>query len=410
MHPNIHLRPESAAKSLRALWLPRKPSLALGALVIVAALLSGCVRPGAENPRRGDEIMVCGRLFHTGAPVVLWTDPGGYDAYRTERRFVPWKDAAWSPPGEQGAGRSPETPNRYGTRFAKELNDHSAGPLSLDEFERIRGGGWDLPTLQRTVDQFVIHYDVCGTSRQCFRVLHDVRGLSIHFMLDIDGTIYQTLDLKERAWHATTSNDRAIGIEIANIGAYPVPRESRLAARDSDGDSTNLPQGGSGREAAGGGSGSAPSSSASSSFPLPPILQRWYTLDHCGARITLPDTMGDGGVRTPDFVGYSARPDPVIGTIQGTELVQFDLTPEQYDSLTKLTAALCAIFPNMPCDYPRNAEGKLLTDVLPPDQLASYRGLIGHYHIQKNKIDPGPAFDWDRVVNGARKRLGQRGI
>ena len=45
------------------------------------------------------------------------------------------------------------------------------GPLSLDEFERIRGGGWDLPTLQRVVDQFVIHYDVCGTSRQCFRIL-----------------------------------------------------------------------------------------------------------------------------------------------------------------------------------------------------------------------------------------------
>ena len=34
-------------------------------------------------------------------------------------------------------------------------------------------------------------------------------------MLDVDGTIYQTLDVKERAWHATTSNTRAVGIEIA---------------------------------------------------------------------------------------------------------------------------------------------------------------------------------------------------
>ena len=39
-------------------------------------------------------------------------------------------------------------------------------------------------------------------------------------MLDIDGTIYQTLDLKERAWHATTSNSRSVGIEVANMGAY----------------------------------------------------------------------------------------------------------------------------------------------------------------------------------------------
>ena len=48
--------------------------------------------------------------------------------------------------------------------------------------------------LQQVVDQFVIHFDVCGTSRRCFEVLQDKRGLSVHFMLDIDGTIYQTLD------------------------------------------------------------------------------------------------------------------------------------------------------------------------------------------------------------------------
>jgi tyrosyl-tRNA synthetase len=47
--------------------------------------------------------------------------------------------------------------------------------------------------------------------RQCFKVLHDARDLSVHFMLDLDGTIYQTLDLKERAWHATTSNSRSVG-------------------------------------------------------------------------------------------------------------------------------------------------------------------------------------------------------
>ena len=90
-----------------------------------------------------------------------------------------------------------------------------------EQRERVRGGGWDLPTLQDVVDQFVIHYDVCGTSQTCFHVLHDQRGLSVQFMLDVDGTIYQTLDLKERARHATISNNRSIGIEIANIGAYP---------------------------------------------------------------------------------------------------------------------------------------------------------------------------------------------
>lgn len=352
-------------------------------IILFLALLPACAaRPGTESPRRGDEIMVCGRLFHTGAPVVLWTDPGGYDAYRTERRFVPWKDAAWSPPA--AAGRSPEAPARYGVRFAGKLDERGAGPLSLDDFERIRGGGWDLPTLQRVVDQFVIHYDVCGTSRQCFRVLHDLRGLSVHFMLDIDGTIYQTLDLKERAWHATTSNDRAIGIEIANIGAYPPP----------------LPEGG-GRGAGGEGDSAAEPSPAAA---LPPILQRWYLRDKLGWYINLPASMGDGGVRTPDFVGRPARPEPIRGRIQGSDFIMFDLTPQQYDSLIKLTAALCKIFPNLPCDYPRDADGNLITDTLPADQLATYRGLLGHYHMQKNKIDPGPAFDWERVVRGAKAK------
>ena len=92
----------------------------------------------------------------------------------------------------------------------------SAPRLSPEELDRVRGGGWDLPTLRRIVDQFVLHYDAAGTSRTCFRILHDVRGLSVHFMLDLDGTIYQTLDAKERAWHATTSNDRAFGCTAAS--------------------------------------------------------------------------------------------------------------------------------------------------------------------------------------------------
>ena len=105
------------------------------------------------------------------------------------------------------------SPNRYNLRKTG---------LTTNELERVRGGGWDLSTLQRVVDQFVIHFDACGTSRQCFNVLQDHRDLSVHFMLDLDGTIYQTLDLKERAWHATSSNSRSIGIEIANIGVYPM--------------------------------------------------------------------------------------------------------------------------------------------------------------------------------------------
>ena len=53
----------------------------------------------------------------------------------------------------------------------------------------------------------------------------------------------------------------------------------------------------------------------------------------------------------------------------------------------------------------RDASGKLLTQKLPDDQLKKYQGILGHYHIQTEKVDPGPAFQWDRVIGGAKKLM-----
>jgi N-acetyl-anhydromuramyl-L-alanine amidase AmpD len=44
----------------------------------------------------------------------------------------------------------------------------------------------------------------------------------------------------------------------------------------------------------------------------------------------------------------------------------------------------------------------LITHKLPKEQLDAYEGVLGHYHIDLGKTDPGPAFQWDRVINGAR--------
>jgi N-acetyl-anhydromuramyl-L-alanine amidase AmpD len=306
---------------------------------------------GETVARRGDEIMVCGQLVHTTAPVVLWLDPGGYDAYRVERRFAPWKAADWDSSAKEVSYLT--TPNRYGVRLDS---------LSDEELQRVRGGGWDLPLLQRVVDQFVIHYDACGTSRKCFDVLHDGRGLSVHFLLDLDGTIYQTLDLKERAWHATISNSRSIGVEIAHIGAYAEGQRE--------------------------------------------TLDKWYRVSATGETLLKPPgAPRELGLRTQDFVGRPARPELISGTIQGTQLYQYDFTPEQYDSLIKLTAALCRVFPKINCDYPRDEQGQLIPHVLPKEQWQAFQGVLGHYHIQQNKIDPGPAFQWDKVIDGARELL-----
>src|SRR2546425_1525342 len=110
-------------------------------LLAVCSNTKAAPKPGAPAPRRGDEIVVAGQFVHTGTRVVLWMDPGGYDAYRVERRFSPMESADW----EHSKDEVPElrTPNRYNLRLSG---------LTEEEIERVRGGGWDFKLLQRVVD------------------------------------------------------------------------------------------------------------------------------------------------------------------------------------------------------------------------------------------------------------------
>src|SRR5262249_38425921 len=69
---------------------------------------------------------------------------------------------------------------------------------------------------QSYIKQFVIHLDGCINADSCWDVLQNERGLSCHFILDNDGTLYQTLDLIDCAYHAAGLNETSIGIEICN--------------------------------------------------------------------------------------------------------------------------------------------------------------------------------------------------
>ena len=71
------------------------------------------------------------------------------------------------------------------------------------------------PPRRRKPNLFVVHWDGCLSSRDCYTVL-EKRGLSAHFCIDNDGTIYQLLDTQDVAWHARGVNSRSIGVEISN--------------------------------------------------------------------------------------------------------------------------------------------------------------------------------------------------
>ena len=189
------------------------------------------------------------------------------------------------------------------------------------------------------VRQIVLHYDVAGTSAQCFKVL-ERRGLSCHFLVDLDGTVYQTADTSARAYQAGTFNDGSVGIEIANIGAYAKREELERV------------------------------------WPFPPGVAR--------------------GALPPGFVPRPARPGPLRGPIHGTLLWQQDFTDAQYEALGRLVAALCGAL-DIPARAPRE------TGVLPSP--AAWHGIVGHYHLTTDKLDPGPAFDWDRFLGLVRANL-----
>jgi N-acetylmuramoyl-L-alanine amidase len=294
---------------------------------------------GDRLPRRGDEIVVCGQLFHTGTRVVLWNDPHGYDAYRLEPRFPELIKK------EQLANFQPQS--RYSP-----IRTHVPENVK----RRVADRGWTLEELQDAVDLFVVHFDACGTSRRCFRVLHDERFLSVHFLLDADGTIYQTMDLKERAYHARHANDRSIGVEIAHVGAY--------RKRDD------------------------------------PVLKTWYADDASGTRLTIPKKALSEGVAflDEDASFRPARSGILTGDVHGVRYYQYDFTPEQYLALSRLLVALNRALPRIRLDVPRDRDGSVVTTALDDSQLARFSGILGHYHVTREKIDPGPAFDWERIL------------
>lgn len=141
----------------------------------------------------GSEILICGRRFDIENPVVTFEDSGGFNAYLKHRTDDPTKIYA-DLPAKGLEGRD----TRYRER-------------------RMLGAERTVEALRQVVRQVVVHFDGCPDARSCFKVLHDERGLSAHFLVDNDGTIYQTLDLADCAFHAAGVNEVSVGIELQNM-------------------------------------------------------------------------------------------------------------------------------------------------------------------------------------------------
>jgi len=253
-----------------------------------------------------DSIWVAGQRHRLadlgGLKVVTFRDPGGYS-------FPARRGEAMLTTGSPG----------YGKRY--------------NEGKAVR----TMEALQETVHQVVLHSDLTADSRICFETLVN-RGLSTHFMIDWDGTIYQGLDVLDEAYHAGEANAGSVGIDLNNLmknlvsepGARPYPaKHSRLAEMNRK----------------------------EYKRPLSP-LQR----------------------------------------VNGARVRSYGYTDHQYRALLALMKVLIKLLPRIQPHPPLDVRGEVVTNTL--GSGIGFEGFLGHYHVSPSRWDPGPGFDWQRVRHG----------
>jgi hypothetical protein len=144
-------------------------------------------------------IVVCGQKFNIGTRVVLWDESNGLNGYDTSQYVTKTQD--------RRTGQTAKVVVQ-GVRYSK----------------RTWRKKPNLKQLQAIVSQFFLHHSGLYRAKTTFHVLHNQRRLSVHFILDDNGVIYQTLDLREKAWHGGGNNPMSVGIEIdsrAHASRFP---------------------------------------------------------------------------------------------------------------------------------------------------------------------------------------------
>lgn len=153
--------------------------------------------------RASGKLIIAGQYFQIDAPVINFREPPYWDATREFCMPTATDPSPQCKPGGVPYGNLPKPyTKRYSTR-----------PML-----RRYGNNPPIDAVKSVIRQFVIHHDGCSSADMCFSVLQNERGLSCHFLIDNDGTIYQTIDLALMAYHASEWNVNSIGVELCNRG------------------------------------------------------------------------------------------------------------------------------------------------------------------------------------------------
>ncbi|MBI5608068.1 MAG: N-acetylmuramoyl-L-alanine amidase, partial [Deltaproteobacteria bacterium] len=210
------------------------------------------------------------------------------------------------------------------------LSFMSGGPEgSLIEPRRFKGK--ELTTIEECADVvrgILIHSDITADAAGCYRVLK-MRGLSTHFMVDWNGTIYQGTDPLYSALHGGGADNTLQNTNLQTIG---IDMNCMLVKVTGD---------------------------------SPP-----------------PGSQGKRRI-------FEA-------TINGEPWRSIGYTDAQYDALTKLIRALKQRFPKIILMPPIGPDKKTMLEQTELD--LGKCGIFGHFHLNAQKIDPGPGFEWERLI------------
>jgi len=79
----------------------------------------------------------------------------------------------------------------------------------------------------------------------------------------------------------------------------------------------------------------------------------------------------------------------VQATVHGHKMSMLRFTPEQVEMTDRLCRDLCAMF-QLPFDVPRDDAGRFLYGLVNHYDMGMFRGVCGHFHVSRKKIDPVP--------------------
>lgn len=210
-------------------------------------------------------------------------------------------------------------------------NGHTRAPEQLFGITRA-----EIDDLGQKIWQIALHHDVTTNALDTYNVLC-TRGLSTHFVVNYDGTLYQFMDCYHTAWATGDNNAMSIAIDMNNP-VYPELRNEDPAA---------------------------------------------------GMREIYQGKI-NGSVKT--MLGYT---EPQYETI--IALMKAFITPIQIPGEADWIP-LPRVAAN--CFPPISENGEVINRLM--RDSTRFEGFLGHYHCSANKWDPGPAFDWLRVLSGIK--------